>query len=173
MNSLDIFLAVIIGIGFFRGFTRGFILEFFSLISLVVGIFLAYHGSGILVGFVRTRLNWEFTQMHVLAFVFILVVVIVIFQLLGKGLTKLSDIVSLGLLNRILGGFFNLLKTALILSLVINIWLWFNSVGGMGQIPFSENSKIYPALQKLVPSVYKIWKDQYETPEQEKPEQTL
>lgn len=173
MNSLDIFLAVILGIGFFRGFTRGFILELFSLISLVVGIFLAYHGSGILVDFIRAHWAWEFAQMHVLAFIFILVVVIVIFQLLGKGLTKLSDIISLGLLNRILGGFFNLLKTALILSLVINVWLWFNTVGGLGQIPFTENSKLYPSLQKLVPGVYQIWKEHYETPETENPEQTL
>lgn len=173
MNTLDIFLAVILGIGLFRGFTRGFILELFSLISLVVGIFLAYHGSGILVDFVINNWNWEFAQMHVLAFVFILIVVIVIFQLMGKGLTKLSDIVSLGLLNRILGGFFNLLKTALILSVVINVWLWLNTVGGMGVIPFSENSKLYAPLQKLVPGVYQIWKDHYETPQDEKPEQTV
>lgn len=138
-----------------------------------MGIFLAYHGSDRLVNLIKTTWKWEFAQMHLLAFIFILVAVIVVFQLFGKGLTKLTDILSLGLLNRFLGAFFNLLKTALILSVIINLWLWMNTVGSMGQIPFSDNSKLYPPLQKLVPSVYQIWKVHYEQPEAESPEQTI
>lgn len=173
MNTLDIVLAVILAIGLFRGFTQGFILELFSLISVIAGIFLAYHGSGWLVDFVVSTWNWQFTQMHLLAFIFILVVVVVIFKLIGKGLTKLTDILSLGFLNRLLGALFNFVKTALILSVVINLWLWLNSIGGMGNLPFSDNSRLYPVIKNLVPRVYNIWKDQYEAPEQETPEQSV
>ena len=58
-----------------------------------------------------------------MSFFILLVLTILIFSIAGKLITKLAKLVALGIFNKLLGGFFGVLKNVLILSV---LFLMFN-----------------------------------------------
>jgi membrane protein required for colicin V production len=74
--------------------------------------------------------------------------------MLGKFLTKVADFAMLGIFNKILGGAFNALKFAFIVSVVL---MFVNAYSGIGGYVISEekkeNSKLYYPVAALAPLV--------------------
>ena len=72
----------------------------------------------------------------------------------GKALTKLANFAALGIINKFLGGVFGVLKIALILSVVLNIFDKMNTT-----ITFVDEEKIndtvlYKPVKDLVPTIF-------------------
>ena len=75
-------------------------------------------------------------------------------SLVGKGLTKIANVVSLGIINKALGGLFGLLKIGLLLSVV---FVFFGKVNDT--IPFIkketlEASILYQPVKKIAPTIF-------------------
>jgi membrane protein required for colicin V production len=86
-------------------------------VAVIAGIYVAIHFSYYAEDFLRESiLGWTSKTNKIMGYIltFLGVVLLVIF--IGKILTKMADIVALGLVNKILGGFFGVLKTALLFS---------------------------------------------------------
>jgi len=113
MSFIDIILGAFLVFGLIRGLKNGLIVEFASLISFFIGIYIAVKFSSLL-GDSKTA--------KVTAFVIILIFVIVGIHLLAKLLSKIANTLFLGWLNKLGGAFFAVLKTALFLGVILSLF---------------------------------------------------
>ncbi|WP_066222488.1 CvpA family protein [Formosa haliotis] len=161
MTLLDIILAVILLFGLVRGFMNGLFVEIASLLALIIGIYGAIHFSAFTATLFQDKVDWDENYISIVAFAVTFVVIVLVIGLAGKALTKLANFAFLGIVNKILGGIFGMLKIGLIASIALNIFANLNDT-----IPFMEkkdleksilyepviaiSTKLYPAIKEKV-----------------------
>lgn len=119
MNILDIVLATILVLGFISGFMKGLFSEIASLVAIIAGIYVAIHFSYYAENFLtESILDWSEQTNKIAAYIITFLGVVLLVVFIGKILTKMADIVALGLVNKALGGVFSMLKIALIFSII-------------------------------------------------------
>jgi membrane protein required for colicin V production len=99
-------------------FVKGFFVEVFSLAGVILGLFIAAANYGVLTPWVM-RLVKNPDVAHLIAFLLIALVVMLIAGLAGRLLRGLVRGVGLGIVDRILGLAFGLIKGAAIVTLVL------------------------------------------------------
>src|SRR5690606_11979068 len=119
MNVFDIILLAFLLLGFIRGFWSGFFVCLSSFVSMLVGIFIAMKFSSFTSDILRNTFFKDWKHLEIIAFVITFIAVVIGITLLAKVFTKMADFSGLGLMNKILGGVFGLLKTVLILSVLL------------------------------------------------------
>lgn len=118
-SVIDIALAVPLLLAAWRGFRKGLIIEIATLVGLVAGLFAGYYGADRVAQFVSDASGWKVDNMHAVGFLIAFAGVLFAVYLLGKALEKIVDLVALGLVNKLLGMVFGLVKMTLLLSVVI------------------------------------------------------
>lgn len=121
MNVLDIALGALLLFGLIRGFYNGLFVELASLAALILGIYGAIHFSDFAASYLENHVDWNEKYINMAAFAITFVIIVIVISLAGKALTKLADFAALGLLNKLLGSVFGILKIGLILSVVLII----------------------------------------------------
>jgi membrane protein required for colicin V production len=155
MNVFDIIIAVILLFAAVRGFMKGLFSEVASLVAIVAGVFCAIHYSYYVEYFLNDSiLKWSHQTNKIVAFAVTFLAVVLFIIFIGKVLTKLADITSLGFLNKILGGLFSILKSAIILSVIFLFFDKFNKT-----IPFVsektlDDSVLYNSVRIIVPTLF-------------------
>ena len=154
MNIFDIIITALLLFGFVRGLVKGLFVEVASLAALIGGVYGAIHFSYLISSFLKEYVTWNTEYILLAAFAITFVVIIVIVALLGKALTKIANFASLGIINKILGGVFGVLKIGLILSVV---FIFFGKMNDT--IPFIEKqtleeSILYRPVKKIAPTIF-------------------
>ncbi|SDG59465.1 membrane protein required for colicin V production [Flavobacterium omnivorum] len=161
MGFLDIILGVLLAFAFYKGIRNGLFIELASLVSLLAGIYFAVKFSSfmrdILVGFVK----WNPNTIQVVAFILTFIAVVVVVTILGKFLTGVADFAFLGWLNAIGGGFFRVLKTILIISIVFAVFEKINYKHYLAKKETLDNSLFYNPIQKIAGYMYPSLKEWY------------
>jgi membrane protein required for colicin V production len=123
MNLLDIILGIILVFSFFQGMKKGLFVTLASLIGLVLGVIGAIYFSEYAASYINDwfSLNKQTIDFAAMAVTFVAIVIIVNWA--GKFLTKIADFAFLGVFNKILGGVFNMIISAFIVSV---IFMFFN-----------------------------------------------
>ena len=154
MNYLDIILGIILVIAFFDGMKNGLFVEFASLVSLILGIYFAikfsFFARGILSGF----MHWNPKTVYVVAFIITFLVVISAVSFLAKFLTKIADFAYLGVINKLGGGFFRLLKAIVIVSIFLNLFEKINFTNLFAKKQTLDKSLLYRPIQKTAGLIY-------------------
>ncbi|MDL2231187.1 CvpA family protein [Porphyromonadaceae bacterium OttesenSCG-928-L07] len=119
MSYIDIILLLLLLYGAFKGFKSGFIVEIATLVALVLGVFIAIKFSGITEKFLIDYFNIRSKYLAYISLGVTFILVALGIYLLGKILTKLADIISLGLMNKIIGAVFGVAKAAIVLCVII------------------------------------------------------
>ena len=104
MNYIDIVILLFLLYGAFRGFSKGLIIEVATLAGLILGVFIAIRYSPFTEGILKDFLNITSRYLSYIALAVTFLLVVIAVYLLGKMLTRLVDIISLGLVNKLLGG---------------------------------------------------------------------
>ncbi|HLU81179.1 MAG TPA: CvpA family protein, partial [Flavobacteriaceae bacterium] len=73
--------------------------------------------------------------------------------LLGKLLTKISNIIALGLVNKFLGALFGLLKTGLLLSIILWFFSILNEDRNFIEQEKLETSTLYQPVKEIIPMI--------------------
>lgn len=149
MNGIDIVLAIILIIALFQGFKRGFILELASLAGIVAGVFGAIHFSHFAALYLSRFFDWNEQTVNLASFAVTFIIILCLVHFLAKFLTKMVDFAMLGIVNKLLGSFFGVLKTAFILSVV----LLFASNLDKNVLFLDEETKENSVLYKPVSSI--------------------
>jgi len=154
MNTFDIIIAAFLIFGFVRGLMRGLFVEVASLVALVAGIYGAIHFSYFIGAYLSEYVEWEEQYITITSFALTFALIVLAISLAGKALTKIADFAALGLVNKILGGVFGLLKFGLILSVVLLVFSKLNKT-----IPFvaeeeQNNSVLYEPVKNLAPMLF-------------------
>lgn len=119
MNILDILLSIFLLLGFVRGIFKGFLVELAGLVALIAGIYGAIHFSDGILRLLQTFISWEERYLSLVAFAVTFCLIVAIISVLARLLTKVINFLALGILNRILGAIFGMLKTAFLASLFL------------------------------------------------------
>ena len=156
MSILDIVLLAFLLFGLINGLRKGLFVEVASLVALIAGVYGAIHFSNFAADFLMEKVDWNEKTVNITAFIITFIVIVVVIALAGKALTKIADFAALGILNKILGGIFGLIKIAFILSVILIIFDTTNKT-----IPFTdeddlEESILYKPIKSLVPTVFPI-----------------
>ena len=130
MSFLDIIVCALLVFAFYKGVVNGLFVELASLISLVLGIYFAVKFSSFMKEILMEYVKWNPNSIQIVAFILTFIVVVIVINLLGKFLTGIANFAFLGWLNKLGGGFFRVLKTVLIVSIVFSLFekiICFNS----------------------------------------------
>ena len=162
MSFLDIIVCALLVFAFYKGVVNGLFVELASLISLVLGIYFAVKFSSfvkeLLMGFVK----WNPNSIQIVAFILTFIVVVIAIHLLGKFLTGIANFAFLGWLNKLGGGFFRVLKTVLIVSIVFSVFEKINYNNYLAKKETLDNSIFFNPIQKIAGYVFPSIKKGYE-----------
>lgn len=120
MLTIDIIFLIILSFGFYSGFRNGLFVEIASIISFIFGVWVAVKFSYLLGGWVSEHLQTSPDVTKGVAFLLTLIAVVVAVHLLAKTFTKVATFAFLGGVNKIAGGVFSAVKTALLLGLLLH-----------------------------------------------------
>ena len=113
-NSIDIVISIILIYGVIRGFYRGLFLEISALIGLLLGLYCAINFNSIIGKYLKEFISLDENYIIIISFLITLIIVVIFLNLIAKSLTKLADAMALGLVNKIAGAFFGLIKFSII-----------------------------------------------------------
>ncbi len=153
MNYIDIILGILLLWGMIKGLSKGLFASLASLVALVIGIYIAVHFSHIAGGFVQRYVDWPDGAMKLTAFALTFVLVVILISLAGKLLTKIADYAALGILNKILGGVFGILKMGFIASVIIIFIDALNNNITIIKEETLDASLLYRPVSRIAPAV--------------------
>lgn len=165
MNIFDIVISVLLIFAFIRGFSKGFFVEVASLIALVGGVYGAIHFSYFVGDLLEERVDWDENYISLTAFAITFVMIVVAVSFLGKALTKMADFAMLGLVNKVLGGIFALLKSVLILSVIFVFFTRINRTIPFVKQQTLDESILYEPVRYIIPSIFPSIVKEFESKE--------
>lgn len=121
MNYIDIIFLLPLLYGAYKGFSKGLIIEVATLAGLLLGVYIAVRYSGYTEAFLHDFFNITSKYLSYIALGITFLLVMIVVTLLGKMLTKLIDMVSLGLVNKLLGTVLGAAKYFIILCIALLI----------------------------------------------------
>ncbi len=148
MNYLDILLIIPLIIGGWRGFKKGFIIELFTLLALLVGIYAGIHFSDYMSGILRDHLGVTSKYLPAIAFTITLLLVGAMIYFGGKLLEKAVKMVALGPVNKFAGMFFGLTKMLFICSALLVVLEAYDQQNDFIPENLKENSLLYNPIKK-------------------------
>jgi len=153
MNIFDIVLGIILIFAFIRGMKKGLFVTLASLVGLVLGVIGAIYFSEYAAKYINSWFNWSEQTSNIAARVVTFIVVVVIVNWAGKFLTKLADFAFLGIFNKLLGGVFNALMIAFIISVVFMFFNQWNTTDYIISEEKIADSILYEPIITLAPMV--------------------
>jgi len=153
MNVVDLVLALILLYGVVRGFFRGFFAELASLVAFIAGIYGAVYFSHVLSDFLAERVTWNIQFVQLIAFAITFFIIVFIISLAGKFLTTAANFAMLGIINKLLGAVFGLIKVAFIISVIIMFFGATNEDVNLVEEETLEESKLFDPIKVIAPAI--------------------
>jgi membrane protein required for colicin V production len=166
MNLADLLIVIVLVVSVVSAFVKGFFVEIFSLAGVIVGLFVAAANYGGLASWVL-RVVANPKAANLIAFLVIALVVMLLSGLAGRLLRGLFRGVGLGMVDRLLGAVFGLVKGGVVVTLVLmgivaflprQDWLSNSRLapvfltaahGGSQVVPFALGQEIRQGLEAL------------------------
>lgn len=118
---MDFAIGILLIIGLYQGIKNGLFVEIASIISFILGVFIAIKFSYIVKSFLEDFVSWNPQTVQITSFVITLILVVIGVHLLAKIFTKIASFAFLGWINKLAGGVFSVIKTALLIGIVLNL----------------------------------------------------
>lgn len=154
METIDMILAAFLVFGLVKGFRNGFFMELASLVSVMLGIYLAIRFSYVAKSILEREVSWDPKIIQVSAFAITFLVVIILVASLAKVFTSLARWTSLGFLNHFFGAFLGLLRTTLVLSVLLNLLQKADFEKALFSEKSIEASTVYPFVKEVSKEIY-------------------
>ena len=149
MNYLDIIIGLIFFYGLFKGFTRGLIIEAASLLSIIIGILGALTFTPIIESLLSYFLSDEKLPSSIILFTVTLILIVLSVNIFARNLTKFIKLVSLGGINKVLGGIFGVSKYILLISILFVFVDQFSFMFEFFKSNFLEESVMFESLKNI------------------------
>ncbi len=162
MSFLDIILGSLLLYAAYNGIKKGLFVELASLISLVVGIFVAIKFSYLMRSIIESRVSWSPKMIEFTSFGLTFLIVVIAIHSLAKVFTGIADFAYLGWLNKLGGAAFSLLKTVLMLSIVFNLFQKVNINNFITKKETLDDSMFFNPIQEVSEFIYPSLNKWYE-----------
>jgi membrane protein required for colicin V production len=162
MNYIDIILGLLLLFSAISGFKNGLISEVVSLAALILGIWGAIEFSYITTDFLTENFNLETDYLNIISFIVTFIIIVILVHIAGSSVNKLIEVAMLGVLNKMAGLVFGILRSALILSIILLVFDKIDEDVEILSQKAKTESRLYEPIRNLAPSVFpfiKIWDD--------------
>ena len=149
MNIFDVIVLIILLYGLMMGLIKGFIIEVAGIIALILGVTGSFKFARILEVSLNSYVDWSPKTIQIASFIILFIIIIYAVSLLAKMITKTLKIIALGIINRIFGGIFGLLKWCVILSSLVLVSQEINEIITLIPDKTLKDSVSYNLLEKL------------------------
>lgn len=150
MSFIDIVVIVALGYAAWKGFFKGFIIELFTFLALFLGLYAGIHFSDYAANILIENFSFQSNYLPTVSFtvVFLLVGAMVFFG--GKAIEKVVSIVSLSMINKLLGVLFSIIKMVFILGAIILLIESYDEKGDVLSEETKKGSIFYSPLKSTV-----------------------
>ena len=162
MNLLDILIGLPLVWAIYKGFTKGLIIEVATLLALILGIYGAIHFSDFTAEFIRNRFDYDSNYMGIIAFISTFILIVIILNVVGKMLNSLVEAVALGMINRLLGVAFGLIKGIIIMSIVVYFVNFLDKKIDFISQEKKENSLFYLPMVHISETLFDIFDSDFD-----------
>lgn len=149
MNVIDIVLIVPLLYAAWTGFKKGFIIELFTLLALLVGIYCGIHFSDWTAEKIKDGLTIDGKYLSVIAFTITFLGVGAMVYFAGKMLERMIKVVNLSPLNKFLGIIFSLLKMIYTISILIILIETYDERGSFIPTETKDSSYLYYPVKTI------------------------
>ncbi|MFZ5551893.1 MAG: CvpA family protein [Bacteroidota bacterium] len=150
MNSLDIFLAIIILFGSYLGYRKGIVIEICTLAALLLGAWAGIKFSGVVADFINGFFDEPSQWVPLISFAICFIAVVALVFFIGKWLERFVKITMLKPIDRILGALFGLVKFIVICGVLLNMLSLHEPSSGLITEEQKKSSLLYEPLTSLV-----------------------
>ena len=162
MNLFDWILLVPVLYGFYRGFTNGLILEFASLIAIILGVYGALYFSSFTFALIADNLEIDSVYLNLASYGLTFLAIIIAVSLIGRLLSLLFKMMVLGFINRMMGSLFGAIKALLILSVALLLFDGLNKQFGLVKEETLNASLLYTPIRTQVQNLYPTVIEEFE-----------
>ncbi len=154
MNYLDIIIALPLLWAVFKGFTKGFIIALASLVALIAGVYGAIHFSEIPAEYLDLWFSPNPVYLPLISFAITFLIIVGIVYFIAFILDRIIQVTGLGIINRLAGVAFNLLKMAFILSVIISLFNYAGFIKPLIPETQKQESVLYGPISKIAPAIF-------------------
>ena len=148
MNLIDSICLIILIYGSYKGFRNGIVGELLSFLGILLGIYLSKTYYPIVDEYLATIFDSTNQLVSLISVILIFSVTIILTKILSKVITKALNVMALGLLNKLIGSIFGLLKYLLILCIITFIFSEANDIFVFIETNKIEETQIFSKIQK-------------------------
>lgn len=153
MNSIDIVLGIFLLIGLVQGFRKGFFVQLASLVGLFLGVIGAIYFSHYVASLLFSHTNWSELTLNLAAFAITFIGIVFLVSMIAKIITKAADLAAFGLINKLMGCLFGVLKMGFIASVILLFLNSFETKVSFLEEEKKEASILYKPVSKFAPMV--------------------
>ncbi len=161
MAILDILICIVLLIGGYRGFTKGFIYTVAISIALVLGIIGGFQLANKASLFLRKEFDITSGYLPFISFLLVFIAIIILVVLLAKLLEKVLKASALGWVNKIAGTILGVFKMAFFISVVFYILKPVEKKLPVIPVSQKKQSVFYEPIEAIAPAVLPTIKDGY------------
>jgi len=121
LSKIDIAISLLLVLGAYFGYKRGFLAELFFFTALVLGVLIGFKCTGFGVAYLHQHFNADTVFLPYISFLIIFIAVITMVIFLGNRIKHLMDDTFLGKVDSIAGAVLGIMKYAFCSSVIF--WL--------------------------------------------------
>ncbi|MBV7441088.1 CvpA family protein [Weeksellaceae bacterium TAE3-ERU29] len=157
MNFLDLILGIPLLYGFYTGYTKGIFRQVAGIIGLFIAVFFGLKYSHFIGQLLSSVGVTSGKIAPILSFAIAFLLILIIINLAGKTLRKLSKSIGVGFFENLLGAFFGLLKFYLILIVFLFFTIKLNNKFEFFSPQVLKESVIYPYFEIGFSPLQNLW----------------
>ena len=150
MEIIDLFILIPLIYGAWKGFKKGFIMELFTILALIVGLYAAFHFSDKITEMIVGKTHEKPGYLPAISFLLLFLAVGAMVYFGGKALEQVLKIAQLSFLNKGIGAVIGILKWGYLIGCV---FVFIQSIDTNERFitkKNKENAILYPAVTGLV-----------------------
>lgn len=148
MQPIDIIISVLLIAGFIGGLRDGIVKQVVGMAGLICGLLIGRECYMPVGEWMTSAFGLSVRTAHITAFVLILVIVPLLFNLVGWLISKFLSVIKLGWINRLLGGVVGALKFAIFVGVAIIGIEFFGQSNTIVSKEQKEASVLYSPIHK-------------------------
>lgn len=165
MNAIDLVFIILLLWAAYKGFTKGFIIQLSTFAALLLGIVGAIKFSDTTSAYIVKHFEVSEQYLQILSFAITFIIIVILVHFLARLVNKLVDAIALGIVNRVLGILFSLLKTGFIISIILVLVNKADNTYNFIPNETKEKSLLYQPLSGFAPMIFPYlnfnkWKDE-------------
>jgi membrane protein required for colicin V production len=149
MSIVDILILIPLGYAAWKGFQHGIIIEVFTLLALLVGIYAGIHFSDVTANWMKNSLGWDSEYLPAIAFTITFLGIGAMVYFAGKMIEQVVKVTNLTPINKAFGIVFAVLKMTYFVSVFMVLLESYDEKGDFLPPSMKEKSLLYNPILKV------------------------